>query len=48
MPSPQKKVTEEMLRKRYAGVHFGRVHVHLPLHLLYASETMVPRTAASL
>jgi anti-sigma regulatory factor (Ser/Thr protein kinase) len=32
-----------MAKKRYGQCHFGRVHVHLPLHLLCASETMVPR-----
>ncbi len=29
-----------MAKKRYGMCHFGRVHVHLPLHLLCASETM--------
>ena len=37
------EMAEKMAKKWYGTVHFGRVHVHLPLHLLFASETMVPR-----
>ncbi len=33
-------MAEKMAKKRYGQCHFGLVHVHLPLHLLYASETM--------
>jgi len=36
-------MAEKMAKKWYGQVQFGRVHVHLPLHLLCASETMVPR-----
>lgn len=32
-----------MTNKRYVRVQFGHLHVHLPLHLLFASETMVSR-----
>ena len=35
-------MAEKLTNKRYGQVHFGHVHVHLPLHLRYASETMVP------
>ncbi|MFE9677323.1 hypothetical protein ACFYO5_24885 [Streptomyces sp. NPDC006259] len=38
-----KKMAEKMAKKRYVRVHFGHVHVHLPLHLPFASESMVPR-----
>ncbi|MEU2282315.1 hypothetical protein ABZ614_10325 [Streptomyces sp. NPDC013178] len=37
------KMAEKMAKKRYGRVQFGHVHVHLPLHLLSASETMVAR-----
>ncbi len=32
-----------MTKKRHGKVHFGHVHVHLPLHLLNAFGTMVSR-----
>ncbi|MGC2999297.1 hypothetical protein ACPF8X_13280 [Streptomyces sp. G35A] len=35
-------MTEKLTNNRYVRVDFGQLHVHLPLHLLYASETMVP------
>ena len=35
-------MAEKMANKRYGSVQFGHVHVHLPLHLVWASETMVP------
>ncbi|WP_162492082.1 hypothetical protein [Streptomyces ambofaciens] len=41
------KMTENLTNKRYGQVHFGHVHVHLPLHLRYASETMVPHHRAA-
>ncbi|WP_181383405.1 hypothetical protein [Streptomyces sp. NWU339] len=36
----KEKVTEKLTNKRYGQDDFGQLHVHLPLHLLCASETM--------
>ncbi|CAM5427870.1 hypothetical protein SGRIM128S_08244 [Streptomyces griseomycini] len=33
-------MTEKLTNNRYGKVDFGQLHVHLPLHLPYASETM--------
>lgn len=34
-------MAEKLTNKRYGRVYFGQLHVHLPLHLPCASETMV-------
>ncbi|GAA2538048.1 hypothetical protein GCM10010398_25740 [Streptomyces fimbriatus] len=41
-PEGDTKMTEKLANNRYGEVDFGQLHVHLPLHLLCASETMVP------
>ncbi|MFD5131358.1 hypothetical protein [Streptomyces olindensis] len=41
-PDGDVKMTEKLTNKRYGMPYSGQLHVHLPLHLLYASETMVP------
>lgn len=43
VPLMSEKLAEKMAKKRYGQVHFGHVHVHLPLHPQCASETMVSR-----
>ncbi|GHH39642.1 hypothetical protein GCM10018773_19880 [Streptomyces candidus] len=41
MAGVRKWLQEEMSKKRHGVVQVRRVHVHLPLHLLYAFGTMV-------
>src|SRR5690606_31609610 len=41
-PEVDNEMTEKLPNNRYGQAQFGQLHVHLPLHLLYASETMVP------